>query len=918
ELEEYVDSPSYGSQGLLYGAVVFSSLGGDGQRGAKGRWSYSIRLNVSAGTTVFSRIPATRPLDLGLRTEEAKTYLRGGFVSLQLMLDRYIIGHRREEPSGHGDISALLDVNDLPFSSAHESPAVQRQLAESLRYLPQSLETIPMPVAGVVLDGFYELIALVFPLVFIVAFLYTQKKVLNELITEKETKVRESLRMLGVSSTAIIGSWFVTYGLIFGVLCGIFALVASFDVFPYSDLTLIFAFFWLWCMSFLAFAWFIHCFFNNSRTGGIVGMIIMFAQWIVFSSQNREGPPASNVVVLLMLMPNAAFCTGLGMLSKYEAARVGAAWHNLTMAVDNSSFAWVLGMMCVDILLWTSLGWYFDRVLPKEYGVRQPPNFLFKPSYWQRNGRNLREERTMAAELDAAPDAVCAGLNAAEAVPEAVRRRAASGCVVQTRGLRREFNTPGGTKVAVAGLDLTMYQGQVLALLGHNGAGKSTTIHMLTGMVEPTSGEAIVAGHPLRSGLREIRQLIGVCPQHDVLWLELTVGEHLTVYAQLRGVPALEVVSRAREMMQQVGLTEKAMTRAGSLSGGQKRKLSLCLALIGRPAVAFLDEPTSGMDPFSRRSTWNIIRGARDGRVIVLTTHFMDEADMLGDRIAIMAEGVLQCCGSSLFLKARFGAGYSLTCARQQPPEGTADREQTQAQATIEGVIKMHVPEAELLTDVGAELSVRLPSSAASRFPCLLEELDARASEIGLAHYGLSMVTLEEVFLRVASGEMNSLDSRVGGGNSDPGLEQARALRTPSMSPELAGEIAERQNGPGVAARHLGALFMKRARYGRRDFKALACTVLLPVALLAFGLWLLQLVGDRHAPALLLSLAQYDTDVVVPYNASYSLSNGAALPGSVADAAVSGGAHPLAEQLPTGEGFDRGLVFGRQYSAGLP
>ncbi|CAE7454884.1 ABCA1, partial [Symbiodinium sp. CCMP2456] len=277
-----------------------------------------------------------------------------------------------------------------------------------------------------------ELIALAFPLVFIVAFLYTQKKVLNELISEKETKVRESLRMLGVGSPAIISSWYLTYGIIFGILCAIFALTASFYVFPGSSGTLIFAFFWLWCMSFLAFAWFIHCFFNQSRTGGIVGMIIMFAQWIVYSSQNRDGPPSETVTLLLMFMPNAAFCTGLAVLAKFEAARVGAQWGNAFMQVANSSFASVLGMMCLDILLYTLLGWYLDRVVPKEFGVRLPFYFPFQRSFWQSLWSPAALADAAATAEEAAlngPAALCVGSGAAEPVPEALRRKsAASGC----------------------------------------------------------------------------------------------------------------------------------------------------------------------------------------------------------------------------------------------------------------------------------------------------------------------------------------------------------------------------------------------------------------------------------------------------------------------------------------------------------
>lgn len=930
QLNSYLDSHDYGREGLLWGAVVFSKVPGDGRPGAPGDWSYRIRLNVSSQSVSYTGVPSTRPLDLGIRMGEASTYQDFGFTSVQLLLDRYIIGNR----SDVGSASDLLVANGLWVSDA-ESKDVRDQLAEPLRYAPQALQTAPLPVAGVIIDGFYELVSLVFPLVFIVAFLYTQKKVLNELITEKESKVRESLRMMGVTSLSIIGSWYATYALIFGVLCLVFALVASLHVFPNSATSLLFAFFWLWSMSFLAFAFFIHSFFNHSRTGGVVGMMIMFTQWILYASENKSGPASPAAMVALMLMPNGAFCAGLSVLSKYEAAKIGATWDNLAWPINNTSFAWVLRMMCFDIVLWTVLGWYFDRVLPKEYGVRLPLTFPFRASFWC--DRPDRDAEAILGSAQDGPSAVCAARDAVEPVAEAVRARSlASGTILRTEGLRKEFSTPGGLKVAVAGLDLTMYEGQILALLGHNGAGKSTTIHMLTGMVTPTAGDASVAGHSLRTGMGEIRRIIGVCPQHDVLWLELTVLEHLTVYARLRGVPEADVPNRAHEMMLQVGLTEKAQTRAGSLSGGQKRKLSLCLALIGRPRVCFLDEPTSGMDPFSRRFTWNIVRGVREDRVIVLTTHFMDEADILGDRIAIMAAGVLQCCGSSLFLKNRFGAGYRITCARKIIGPATsvgaiADEAGGQAnrREDVSAVILRHLPEAELLTNVGAELSMRLPMST-GQFVGLFEELDTRLPELGVEHYGLSMVTMEEVFLRVASGEISSLDNvRNGavaagdsvdtisgaqcGGSARTGLLVGQVLWEDSLGTEHA-DVADRGRSHEihVMARHLGSLFMKRARYGRRDFKSLACMVLLPVILLAFGLWLLQRAGERHLPSILLSIsAQYGDDTEVPYNATHNgWADSALTAGSVL------GGRTVAESVPSG--LDSGEWFGRNYSAGLP
>ena len=161
--------------------------------------------------------------------------------------------------------------------------------------------------------------------------------------------------------------------------------------------------------------------------------------------------------------------------------------------------------------------------------------------------------------------------------------------------------------------------------------GKTTVINMLVGLTSPTSGSAIFPGGlNINDDMRSIRTMVGVCPQHDVLFLELTVTQHLTIYASFKGVNYNKVSSEVERMIREVGLQEKANAKANTLSGGQKRKLSLAIALIGDSKVVILDEPTSGMDPYSRRATWNIIQNNKKGRIILITTHFMDEADLLG------------------------------------------------------------------------------------------------------------------------------------------------------------------------------------------------------------------------------------------------------------------------------------------------
>ena len=160
-----------------------------------------------------------------------------------------------------------------------------------------------------------------------------------------------------------------------------------------------------------------------------------------------------------------------------------------------------------------------------------------------------------------------------------------------------------------------------------------------------TGGDAIVAGKSVRTQMEHIRRDLGICPQHDVLYPTLTVMEHVRMFSAIKGVPHNDLRVECEKMISDVGLVEKRQERSVNLSGGQKRKLSLAIAFTGGSRVIFLDEPTSGMDPHSRRFTWDVVNRMKEGRIIVLTTHYMDEADLLGDRIAIMSQGELQCMG---------------------------------------------------------------------------------------------------------------------------------------------------------------------------------------------------------------------------------------------------------------------------------
>jgi ATP-binding cassette subfamily A (ABC1) protein 3 len=210
-----------------------------------------------------------------------------------------------------------------------------------------------------------------------------------------------------------------------------------------------------------------------------------------------------------------------------------------------------------------------------------------------------------------------------------------------------------------------MYQSQIFALLGQNGAGKTTTISMLTGLIEKSEGKAKCFGVDMFADFESVRKFMGICPQHDVLFDFLTPIEHLQVFYDFKGGDPAKKEKEIADLIRDVGLTVDKDKVASSLSGGNKRKLSVAIALCAGSKLVLLDEPTAGMDLGARRGLWDMLKNYRRDRIIILTTHYMDEADVLGDRIGIMAQGQMMCLGSSLFLKNRFGAGYKLTMVKQ-------------------------------------------------------------------------------------------------------------------------------------------------------------------------------------------------------------------------------------------------------------
>ena len=298
---------------------------------------------------------------------------------------------------------------------------------------------------------------------------------------------------------------------------------------------------------------------------------------------------------------------------------------------------------------------------------------------------------------------------------------------IHCRDLRKTYD---GKVEAVRGLNLEIQTGECFGLLGPNGAGKTTTIEILEGLLEPTSGEVSILGHTWRKNEREMREWLGISLQETRLSEKLTVRETIELFASFYRQPR-----SSDEVLERLQLTEKADSWVGKLSGGQRQRLAVATALVCNPKILFHDEPTTGLDPQSRRQLWDIIRGfQRDGGTVLLTTHYMDEAERLCDRLAVVDHGQIIAEGSPAELIERLGGHHVVEFSVSGGSDG----------ATLQAWNGLPSVESVREDDGLIALNVKQPHLT---IPALLEAIDQRGSQ--LQHLTTRQASLEDVFVRL-------------------------------------------------------------------------------------------------------------------------------------------------------------------------
>lgn len=295
-----------------------------------------------------------------------------------------------------------------------------------------------------------------------------------------------------------------------------------------------------------------------------------------------------------------------------------------------------------------------------------------------------------------------------------------------------------GNHLAVNQLHLAVGGAECFGLLGINGAGKTTTFKMMTGDELISSGDAYIQGYSMKNQMHKVHQLIGYCPQFDALLMDLTGRETLKIFSLLRGIPRDEIHEITNKLSLELGFHKHLDKKIDAFSGGNKRKLSTALALIGDPSLIFLDEPTTGMDPGAKRQLWNIVNKTRNsGRSVVMTSHSMEECEALCTKLAIMVNGEFKCLGSTQHLKNKFSKGFILTIK--------AGRDDDEVTDEIKNRVQQMFPSADMKEKYLDILTFHITDNL--KWSEMFAMLAQMKNELGLADYALSQTSLEQVFL---------------------------------------------------------------------------------------------------------------------------------------------------------------------------
>jgi len=607
-----------------------------------------------------------------------------------------------------------------------------------------------------------NLLDFVGPIIFPYFFLLYMWVIMNLIVYEKEVKLRMYMKMMGLTTFVYYFVAYIFYlfqYLLMILLLWIAGVLIRVQFFTLHSPAIIFITLFLWGNTLIAFSFLLSTLFKSRRAVASISLLILLVSVetgsVLFEEfLNAEGNDGTAENVLMIWPPwvMSRIVYFIGTMSVYGEPITSSNWLTIKNGIIPTCLLWMLGHWVLDLLLL----WYLDSVVPSGNGVPQHPCCCFlcccKKKYDADAGKDADPE---IDESDTSAEA----MSTREMLAEKKRVYAYDPSVdngersMSTRILNLGKNFKNFK--AVRHLTLGVNANECLGVLGSNGAGKSTTISTLVGLHKPSYGEAMVGSYRITRDMGKIQERQGVCTQDNILWEELTGEEHIKFFGKLKGLSGAALESEVKTCLEEVSLYKFRKRKAGAYSGGMKRRLSVACSLIGSPKVVYLDEPSTGLDPASKRKLWDVVANAKGDKSIVLTTHSMEEADNLCDRLAVMSHGKLQCIGTSLTLKRRYGIGYTFSVMVSRDKligkyAAWSDEDATSVPLLLRDFLKKIFPQSKVLSYFNGKIKLEVPREDVVLSTVFEKMEDENAKHvIGVVDWAIVETNLEEVFLKL-------------------------------------------------------------------------------------------------------------------------------------------------------------------------
>nr|GMC74272.1 ABC transporter A family member 7-like [Ipomoea batatas] len=573
--------------------------------------------------------------------------------------------------------------------------------------------------------------------------------VLSALVYEKQQNLRIMMKMHGLGDAPYWVNMYLYFFAVCLVYMFCFVLVGSLTgliIFRLNSYAVQCVFYFIFTNLQISMAFLFAAFFRSLKAATVVAYIIVFGSGIlatlVFQPLVDDPNFPRSWIIIIELYPGFSLYRGLYELSKYaegghKVGTFGMLWEYLSYSTNGMRE--VLIITATEWLVFLVVAYYLDQVISSGSGIARSPLFCLRKSPKQLLSSVQKPPQNDESAIEMENDDVAQERRKVEQLLNEKNPNYTTICY----NLKKVYPGKDGNpeKFAVKGLTLALKRGECFGMLGPNGAGKTTFISMMTGLLNPSSGTAYVEGLDLRSQMGQIYQSMGICPQDSLLWGNLTGREHLLFYGRLKNLKGAALIQAVEESLKSFNLFHGGVADrlAGKYSGGMRRRLSVAIALIGDPKIVYLDEPSTGLDPASRKLLWDVVKRAKQDRSIVLTTHSMEEAEYLCDRIGIFVDGNFQCLGSPDELKVRYGGSYMFTVTTSQEDE-----------MEVQNLVKHLSGNAKKTYQLSGTQKFEVPKNEV-KISDVFQTVKLAKQRCNVLSWGLADTTLEDVFIKVAT-----------------------------------------------------------------------------------------------------------------------------------------------------------------------